>query len=430
MVHPVKNFETWYEATTSRGEAHESLRSRISVDACVIGGGLAGISTARELQRRGLQVVLLEANRLAWGASGRNGGFVSSGFATDISEVATQHGLETARRLYRLSHMGVTHIANEISMHDPSIRMGDGVIVAWRYPNRDEVQKHIAKMAHDYGHQLEFLGREPLRLLCRSERYFAGFRNNEAFHVHPLRYALLQASRAASAGVKIFENTKALAVQKDGGLFKVRTAAGEISAPHVIHCVSSLDRTIHAPTGRAILPISTYMVATARLDQDAIVTRSAIADTRRAGDYYRVSDDGRILWGGRITTRASAPLQLGRMLRDDMTSLYPQLGTPQIDYAWAGTMGYALHKMPLIGRDATGQWYATAFGGHGMNTTVMAGLLIARAIAEGDDEYRRFEIFSPRWAGGLLGRVGVQSSYWWMQLRDRVDEAKSVKAEA
>lgn len=154
MVHPVKNFETWYEATTSRGEAHESLRSRISVDACVIGGGLAGISTARELQRRGLQVVLLEANRLAWGASGRNGGFVSSGFATDISEVATQHGLETARRLYRLSHMGVTHIANEISMHDPSIRMGDGVIVAWRYPNRDEVQKHIAKMAHDYGHQL------------------------------------------------------------------------------------------------------------------------------------------------------------------------------------------------------------------------------------------------------------------------------------
>ena len=116
-------------------------------------------------------------------------------------------------------------------------------------------------------------------------------------------------------------------------------------------------------------------------------------------------------------------------MKGDMLSVYPQLGDPAIDYAWAGLMGYALHKMPLIGQVEDGIWYATAFGGHGLNTTAMAGLLIARAIAERDDEYRRFAAFGPRWAGGPFGRLGVQSSYWMMQLRDRLDEAKSRRRE-
>jgi glycine/D-amino acid oxidase-like deaminating enzyme len=112
-----------------------------------------------------------------------------------------------------------------------------------------------------------------------------------------------------------------------------------------------------------------------------------------------------------------------------MLSVYPQLGNPRIDFAWAGLMGYALHKMPLIGRDHDGYWFATAFGGHGLNVTAMAGLLIARAIAGDDDAYRRFAVYTPRWAGGVLGRAGVQASYWWMQLRDRLDEARVGKAE-
>jgi gamma-glutamylputrescine oxidase len=113
------------------------------------------------------------------------------------------------------------------------------------------------------------------------------------------------------------------------------------------------------------------------------------------------------------------------MLKGDMLSVFPQLGDPAIASAWAGLMGYALHKMPLIGRDSLGIWFATAFGGHGLNTTAMAGLLLARAIAEGDDSYRRFASYGPQWAGGALGRAGVQGSYWWMQLRDRLDEAKA-----
>ena len=152
-----------------------------------------------------------------------------------------------------------------------------------------------------------------------------------------------------------------------------------------------------------------------------------MSDTRRASNYYRLIDAARILWGGQITTQVSEPTQLAESMKRDMLSTFPQLGNPRIDYSWAGLMGYALHKMPLIGRDTQGQWFATAFGGHGMNTTAMAGQLIARAIAGADDEYRRFAAFAPVWAGGQLGRLGVQTSYWWMQLRDRLDEARSAK---
>ena len=152
-----------------------------------------------------------------------------------------------------------------------------------------------------------------------------------------------------------------------------------------------------------------------------------MSDTRRASNYYRLIDAARILWGGQITTQVSEPTQLAESMKRDMLSTFPQLGNPRIDYSWAGLMGYALHKMPLIGRDTQGQWFATAFGGHGMNTTAMAGQLVARAIAGGDDEYRRFAPFAPVWAGGQLGRLGVQTSYWWMQLRDRLDEARSAK---
>jgi gamma-glutamylputrescine oxidase len=209
----------------------------------------------------------------------------------------------------------------------------------------------------------------------------------------------------------------------------VLCAEGEVVARHVVICVSALDRRLHRASGRAVLPIATYMIATESMDQDAIKTGAGISDTRRAGDYYRAGPDGRILWGGRITTRQTPPGRLGEMLRRDMISVYSQLGNARVSHAWAGLMGYARHRMPLIGRDREGIWYATAFGGHGLNTTAMAGQLLARAIAGGDDAYRRFDPFAPDWAGGIVGRAAVQGSYWWMRLRDRMDEAGGGKSE-
>lgn len=421
----VNTSTTWYEATAARGDARPALRGQVQAEVCVIGGGLAGLTTALELARRKKKVVLLEAKQLAWGASGRNGGFVSNGFAEGIENVQKRVGLAAARALYSLSRHGSEYVRREIAAGDPAIKMGDAWIVALRHRGQGGLKAYQDMMARDYGEDVQFLDVDQTREHLNSPRYFESLYNARAFHFHPLRYALMLARLAEASGASLHEASPALAVEKRGTEWYVRGAGGEVMAQHVVHCVSSLDRTIHKASGRAVLPVATYVAVTEPLTQDAVRSRAAVSDTRRAGNYYRLVDEGRLLWGGDITTRVTEPARLAVLMKQDMLATYPQLGNPRIDYAWSGLMGYALHKMPLIGRDAEGQWFATAFGGHGMNTTAMAGQLLARAIADGDDEYRRFAAFAPVWAGGQLGRLGVQASYWWMQLRDRIDEARS-----
>ncbi len=429
MAQSVNTFATWYEATAVRRAARDALRGKVQADVCVVGGGLAGLTTALELARKHKKVVLLEAQKIAWAASGRNGGFVSSGFAEGIENVQRRVGLEAAQALYGLSVAGTEYVRREIAEGDPSLKMGEGWIVALRHKDSGALRAYRDSMALHYGEDFSYLASAQTREQLNSPRYFESISNPRAFHFHPLRYAFMLAEKAEQAGAVVHENSAALNVEKRGGAWRVKTAAGEVSCQHVVYCVSSLDRKIHPVSGRAVLPVATYVAVTEPLpQQEAIRTSSAIADTRRAGDYYRLISEGRILWGGRITTRVSEPSRLAERMKQDMVSTYPQLGSPRIAYSWGGLMGYALHKMPLIGRDAEGQWFATAFGGHGMNTTAMAGGLIARAIADGDDEYQRFSAFAPTWAGGQAGRIGVQASYWWMQFRDRLDERRSLRS--
>jgi gamma-glutamylputrescine oxidase len=373
-------------------------------------------------------VVLLEGRRIAWGASGRNGGFVSNGFAESMDNVGAKVGLESARALHRLSRFGTEFVRREIAEGDPTIKMGEGWLGCLRYSDAAAKKTTIAAMARDYGQELQFLDVEETRARVNTERYFQSSLDATAFHMHPLRYALMIAGKAEAAGARIFEMTPALSVTKDGIAWRVQTANGNVRCRDVVYCVSSLDRTIHPATARAVLPVATYVAVTEPLKQDVIRTRSAISDSRRAGNYYRLIDEGRLLWGGAITTRISEPSRLAARMKSDMVSVFPQLGNPKIDYSWAGLMGYAPHFMPLIGGDGQGQWWATAFGGHGMNTTAMGGILMARAIAAKDDEYRRFSPFGPQWAGGPFGRVGVQAGYWYMQLKDRLDERRARKA--
>lgn len=418
---------SWYEATAAR-PVPTPLQGEVTADVCVVGAGLAGLTTALECAQRKLKVVLLEAGRVCSGASGRNGGFVSNGFAQGMEQVEARVGVDAARSLYRLSRIGTDYVRARITQADASIRMGDGMRVCVRYADDGGLQRHGERMASIYDENVQAAGVAETRTLLDSDSYFDSLYFPDAFHIHPLRYGLMLAEQAAKAGVAVHENSPARAVTREGTGFTVLTPQGRVKAQHVVHCVSSMDTSLHRPSGRAILPVATYVAVTEPLLQNLIRTRSAIADTRRAGDYYRLVGEAaqtRILWGGRITTRISEPGRLAESMKRDMLRTYPKLGDPRIEYAWAGLMGYALHKMPLIGRDRDGQWFATAFGGHGLNTTAMGGLLVARAIADGDDSYRQFTPFAPQWAYGQLGRLGVQGSYWWMQARDRLDEARS-----
>jgi gamma-glutamylputrescine oxidase len=413
---------SWYEATAERGPVLQSLDARIEADVCVVGAGLAGLTTALELATAGKSVVLLEAWRVACGASGRNGGFVSNGFALGVGDIVAHVGLAAAQELHALSRMGTDYVRQTILAHDPNIIADQGLRVCVRYDDRGGLHQHGRYLREHFDEEIAFSNVGGTRALLKTERYFDSIALPKAFHIHPLRYALLLLKLCQLKNVKVYEQSPALGVAKHNAGFRVTTAQGHIDVAHVVHCVSSLDRKLHPLSGQAVLPVATYVAVTEPLEQETILTREAISDTRRAGDYYRRIDGNRVLWGGRITTRLREPQKLAGVMRQDMISTFPKLGQPRIDYAWMGLMGYALHKMPLIGRDAEGQWFATAFGGHGLNTTAMAGQLVAKAISQGDDSFRRFSAFAPRWAFGQLGRLGVQGSYWLMQAKDKIDE--------
>lgn len=426
MTHDVNEALSWYEATAERGDGFQPLAGEQVCDVCVIGAGFAGLTTALELARMGRSVVLLEAGRVSAAASGRNGGFVSAGFAEGLDGIRSKIGLEPAQQLFALSQRGAEYVREQASLMPGTIRMGDGMLVVQRYPDKEHAFKRYGDdMQRLFNEPVSYLDREETRAVLASRHYHAGLRRPNAFHIHPLRYGLGLAAAVTTAGGVINEQSRALAVSKEGAQWRVDTAGGRIKAEHVVFTVAALDRTLHPESGQAVLPVATYVAVSEPTAQNVIRTREAIADTRRAGDYYRLVDDGRILWGGRITTRISEPSQLAERMRGDMVATYPELADVAMQYSWAGLMSYALHKMPLIGRDHQGLWYATGFGGHGLNTTAMAGQLIACAIAKGEDEYRRFEAFGPRWAGGPFGRIGVQASYWYMQARDVLEERRS-----
>jgi gamma-glutamylputrescine oxidase len=426
MRHPINASLTWYDATAEQGDSFDHLSGGRDVDCCVIGGGFAGLTTALELARAGRSVVLLEADRIANGASGRNGGFVSNGFSEGFEAVAKTVGLDGARSLHALSREGREYVRDTIARHEPSIKTGDGMLVMQRHGDHKGLHAHGAWMNSQAGEDLEFLDVTRLGAHVETPVYKSGLFSPSAFHIHPLRYALLLGRLAKAAGAVVCEMSAAQSVQRSGDNFNVLCAHGAVKAKQVVYCVSSLDPRLFPATGRALLPIATYIAVTEPLQQAQPVRSTvALADTRRAGNYFRKLPDGRLLWGAHITTRVSQPANLGARMQGDIVSVFPQLKDVRIDYHWAGLMGYALHKMPLIGTDGAGQWFATGFGGHGLNTTAMAGNLVARAISAGDDRFRQFAAFGPKWAYGPLGRAGVQASYWWMQIKDRLDERKT-----
>jgi gamma-glutamylputrescine oxidase len=428
--------DSYYAASAPAAPGYPALGSDIETETCVIGGGYAGLTTARELARHGHGVVLLEAKRVGWGASGRNGGFVSPGYAADIFALEERLGKEHAKALYDLSHEGAAYVRQCLS--EPGfagILGGQGRLRLTRHRCPEKTKRTRDRLEADYGHRFEVWDAASIGEVLRTTRYHDGLYDPQAFDINPLAYANALAGAAAQAGASIFEASPAITVTRKRDPWRITTPGGTVRADHVVLAGSAYGvlSGLHRPLDRAVLPVSTYVVTSepmgARLDR-AIGFSGAIGDTRRAGDYYRKLGDpkhgeARLMWGGRITTRRSEPDKLAALLKRDILRIYPGLGDFRITHAWSGLMGYAVHKMPIVGRIGPGLWSCTAFGGHGINTAASGGLLIAGAIAGGDERWRLLEPFGARWAGGPLGRLAVQLEYWRMQAFDRWQERGS-----
>ncbi len=415
--------DTYYKRTMADQTARTALSGTVECDVAVVGGGLAGLSAALQLARAGKRVVVLEAESVGFGASGRNGGFVSPGYATGGEEIARVAGKDKARQLHLLSMEGVEFIRDNIStLGIDDAKPQPGIMSVLRYDDGASLKAYAQQSLKEYDYRLEYMDRDEVRAVLKSERYFQALRNPNAFHMHPLNYLRGIAREIERLGGRICEQSPVTSSYLGGAEKRLKTAGGEVRARDVLFTTGGYTGALNGRLKRSFLPIATYVMVSEEAPEliaSAIATSNAIGDNRRAGDYYRVVDDGRrLLWGGRITTHAASTAGLVRELRAEMVGTYPQLAGLKTELAWSGLMSYARHLMPQIGRMAPGVWYCTAFGGHGLNTTAIGGKVIAEGILGESERYRLYEPFGLVWAGGIAGLAVAQLTYWKLQAQD------------
>ncbi|MFZ0838594.1 MAG: FAD-binding oxidoreductase [Xanthobacteraceae bacterium] len=412
---PPDRTAAWYGRTAVAPPEFPTLTFDLDVDVCVIGGGLAGLTVAREIARRDWSVALIEAGHVAGQASGRNLGFVLPGFAQSAERLVERCGLAHAKALWALAEDGVAYVRNTVlGLAMPGVDPVDGWLDVSKVDNADVMMRTLTLLAHDFGVAVEGWPMERVRERLKSDIYFHGLYFPHAFHVQPLNYALGLATDAQRRGARLFEETPALHIDPIGVRKRVSTPKGKIRANHIVlagnvqlqHSASALASTI--------LPMTTYVAVTRPLPDlaDAVAFAGAVSDSHGSDFHYRVVDSNRLMWSGGATAWVGDPGRQAERIKPAIARTYPQLGQVEIEHVWSGTMGFAVHRMPLIGEISPGLWVASGFGGHGINTTAMAGQLIARAVVDRDDTWRLFLPYELVWAGGSLGRAAAQIGTW------------------
>lgn len=419
---------SYYEATAERGAVHAPFVGEHDAEVCIVGAGFAGLATALGLVERGQRdIILLEAERIAYGASGRNGGFVFGGYSLDGAELVAQLGPENARACYGLTQAAVDVIRHRIRSYAIECEAVEGgALLANWFDDESILLREQAFMRERFGVEWPLVGRDELAQHVVTKRYSGALIEPNAFHFHPLKYALGIARAAQAGGVGLHERSPARGVERlSDGRFRVMTDSGAVRARHVVIAGGGYLHGVLPAIERAMLPIATYVMATEPLGarSEALIPGSAaIYDTRFAFDYYRRLNDTRLLWGGRISVRDRKPAEIAQFLRRDMLRVFPTLTDARIDFAWSGLMSYARHKMPQIGRidggPLEGVWHASSFGGHGVAPTTVAGEVLAAAISGRAPVPAAFEAYGLSRTWRPLGLLAAQAAYRWAGLKD------------
>ncbi len=420
---------SWYAATAVAAPERPPLAADLDVDVCVIGGGLAGLTAAREIARLGWSVVVLEAKRVAWNASGRNCGFVLPGFAADIRKIVERVGLDQAKTLWALAEAGLEYVRTTVDECDmPAVQLGRGWLDVSKVDSGDEMIALVGLLGQEFGASVEGWPTERVRDVLRSERYFHAIHYPHAFHIHPLNYALGLARAAEEAGARIFERTQAMEIDPAGVRKRVLTPSALVRASHVVLAGNTHIGGVMPRLAETLLPVTSHVAVTEPLGErlsGAIAYNGAVSNSRFANYHYRIVDHDRLMWAGGGGPFGRDPRRVGETFKAAIARTYPQLGEVAIASAWSGTMGFAVHRMPQIGEVSPGLWVASAFAGHGINTSAIAGNLIARAIAENDDSWRQFLPYDLVWAGGRLGRVFAQAHFYVRNWREEIEATQA-----
>lgn len=387
---------TYYTATVNDDTRHPVLDGPVEADVCVIGAGLTGISAALNLAERGMSVVVLEASKVGRAASGRNGGQLIPGFACEIDTFARYMAEEDVRRIWTMGQETIDIVKTRIARHRIDCDFRPGYLIAANKPHHAQaLRRALEEAAHRFGGTCKrYVEAAQMPCYLASTRYLGGLYDPDGGHLHPLNYTLGLARAARSAGVRIFEDSRASSISHQGAAHVAQTAHGRVRAPFVI-LAGNTDLGALAPSlARKIMPVGTYMIATEPLGaaraQTLMPDRAAVCDSRFVLDYFRTSADSRLLWGGKVSYSTLAPRLLAQAMRRDMLKTFPQLADVAIDYAWGGFVDITMNRAPHFGRLSPTIYFAQGFSGHGLNTTGLAGTLIAEAIA---GQAARFDLF-------------------------------------
>jgi gamma-glutamylputrescine oxidase len=403
----------------------EALRGDLQVDVAVLGGGIAGCSAALHLAKRGYRVALLEARFVGYGASGRSGGQTIFGLAASQQRLAADVGKEDARRLFDLSVEALNLTQSLIREYAIDCDYhANHVHVAVKARHIQELKEWAHELHEEYRYpSAQFLDRDALRAHVTSDRYLAGLFDPLSGHLHPLKYTQGLARAAEAAGVRIYENSEVLRYD-DGPEVRVHTAQGTVRCAHLILCGNAYIGAVAPSLARRILGVGTYIIATEPLGearaQSLLPSNAAIADINWILDYFRRSDDHRLLFGGRVSYSSVQPPHLAESMRRRMVRVFPALTAVKVAVAWGGYLDITMSRAPNFGRLAPNVFYLQGFSGHGVTLTGLAGNLVADAVAGTAEHFDVFARIPHRdFPGGrLFRRPSLMHAMLYYRIRD------------
>jgi gamma-glutamylputrescine oxidase len=417
---------SWYAASARDKRIRPSLEGKRMADICIIGAGFSGISAALELAERGYSVIVLEAERIGFGASGRNGGQIVNGYSRDLETISRRYGSDKAVGLGRMSLEGGAIIRERVAKYGIDCDLVDGgFFAAFTDKQMREMEEGKADWER-YGHPgLEMVSRAEVGRYVKTDRYAGGMIDRLGGHIHPLDLVLGEAAAAEGLGAEIFEGSRVIAV--DMGLQPtVRTADGSVRASYVLICGNAYLAPLFPEVHGRMMPVSSQVMVTEPLDASLIESllpaNYCVEDANYILDYYRRTADNRLLYGGGIGYGGHDPKDLTGVIRPNMLKTFPQLKNTRIDYAWSGNFALTLTRIPHIGRLADNVYFSHGDSGHGVTTTHLLGKILGEAVA---GHAERFDVWASLpnlpFPGGRAFRVPLTAlGAWWYGLRDRL----------
>ena len=422
--------DSWYLASRKLEFDCPVLEGELQADVCVVGGGFTGLNTAIELAQRGLQVVLLEARRIGWGASGRNGGQLIRGVGHDLEQFIDVIGADGVRDLKLMGLEAVELVRRRIEQFQIDCDL------TWGFCDLANKPRHMDDFRADrddllslgYRHELMLVEREQIRTVVGSDRYVGGMIDMGSGHLHPLNLALGEAAAAQSLGVRLYERSAVTRIEY-GSRITVHTGRGRVFADQLVLACNGYHSGIEKQLASRVIPAGSYLIATEPLSAEQARELNprnlAMCDQRVALDYYRLSPDRRLLFGGACHYSGRDPSNITAYMRPKMLKVFPQLEQVRIDYQWGGMIGIGANRLPQIGRlpDQPNVFYAQAYSGHGLNATHLAARILGEAIT--GQASRGFDLFSqiPHMAfpgGDRLRAPLLALGMLWQKIRESV----------